>query len=337
MINGHGDDAYRYTVIRANFSSNVYHRVNHDGLNRYLAGCLSCIRSYPEPEPYALAAELAQLHGVSPEEVCVTNGATEAIYLIAQAFRGSHSAVWIPTFSEYADACRLHGYRVEGISSLEKLTDGEGIFWLCNPNNPTGQTWDVVTLRRLIAAYPRKLFVIDQSYALFTEKEVLSVAETVKLPNVLLLHSMTKCYAVPGLRLGAVTGGRELLSRIRACRMPWSVNALAVEAGHYLLQHPEEYRMDIQALLAERKRVTDALEALGGVEILPTDTHYFLARLQQGTAAQLKEFLATRRGLLIRDASNFEGLDARYFRIAIQTEEENNLLIEGIHEWIQNS
>lgn len=76
MINGHGDDAYRYTAIHANFSSNVYHRVNHDGLNRYLAGCLPCIRSYPEPEPYALAAELARLHGVSPEEVCVTNGAT---------------------------------------------------------------------------------------------------------------------------------------------------------------------------------------------------------------------------------------------------------------------
>lgn len=174
MINGHGDDAYRYTAIRANFSSNVYHRVNHDGLNRYLAGCLSCIRSYPEPDPYALAAELARLQGVSPEEVCVTNGATEAIYLIAQAFRGSHSAVWIPTFSEYADACRLHGHRVEGISSLEKLTDDEGIFWLCNPNNPTGQTWDAATLRCLIATYPRKLFVIDQSYALFTEKEVLS-------------------------------------------------------------------------------------------------------------------------------------------------------------------
>lgn len=164
---------------------------------------------------------------------------------------------------------------MEGISSLEKLTGNEGIFWLCNPNNPTGQTWDAATLRRLIATYPRKLFVIDQSYALFTEKKVLSVAETVKLPNVLLLHSMTKCYAVPGLRLGAVTGSRELLSRIRACRMPWSVNALAVEAGHYLLQHPGEYRMDIQALLTERRRVTDALEALGGVEVLPTDTHYF--------------------------------------------------------------
>ena len=217
------------------------------------------------------------------------------------------------------------------------MTEDEGVFWLCNPNNPTGQTWDAATLRHLIAAYPRKLFVVDQSYALFTEKEVLSVAETVKLPNVLLLHSMTKCYAVPGLRLGAVTGSRQLLSRLRACRMPWSVNALAVEAGHYLLQHPEAYRMDIQALLAERMRVAGELEATGGVETLPSDTHYFLARLHEGTAARLKDFLATRHGLLIRDASNFEGLDARYFRIAIQTEEENNLLIEGIREWIQNS
>lgn len=170
MINGHGDDAFRYAHIRANFSSNVYHRVNHDGLNRYLAERLSCIRSYPEPEPYTLGAELARLYGVRPEEVCVTNGATEAIYLIAQAFRGSRSQVWIPTFSEYADACRLHAHRVEGISSVEALTEEEGICWLCNPNNPTGQTWETDTLWRLITQYPRTLFVIDQSYALFTEK-----------------------------------------------------------------------------------------------------------------------------------------------------------------------
>ena len=87
-------------------------------------------------------------------------------------------------------------------------------------------------------------------------------------------------------------------------------------------------------LLAERKRVAEALEATGGVEVLPSDTHYFLARLQKGSASDLKAYLAGRHGLLIRDASNFEGLDTRYFRIAIQTEEENNLLIEGIREWI---
>ena len=93
--------------------------------------------------------------------------------------------------------------------------------------------------------------------------------------------------------------------------------------------------MEVPDLLAERKRVAEALEATGGVEVLPSDTHYFLARLQKGSASDLKAYLAERHGLLIRDASNFEGLDTRYFRIAIQTEEENNLLIEGIREWIR--
>ena len=116
-------------------------------------------------------------------------------------------------------------------------------------------------------------------------------------------------------------------------RLPHAV--LAVEAGQYLLRHLDEYRMEVPALLAERKRVAEALEATGGVEVLPSDTHYFLARLRRGSASDLKAYLAERHGLLIRDASNFEGLDTRYFRIAIQTEEENNLLIEGIREWIR--
>ena len=94
MIDGHGDDAYRYGHIRGNFSSNVYTHVNHDSLNGHLFRQMACIRTYPEPEPYTLERELAARYQVSPENVCVTNGATEAIYLIAQAWRGkpfSHS------------------------------------------------------------------------------------------------------------------------------------------------------------------------------------------------------------------------------------------------------
>ena len=344
MIEGHGDDSYKYSrPITANFSSNVYSRVDLSALKAHLCARIDGIGNYPEPEPYTLEACLARCHRLPAEAVCVTNGATEAIYLTAQTFRGTNTAIVQPTFSEYADACRMHGHRVTSLYRLPAESEGYRLpeevrmLWLCNPNNPTGTVVEKEYLATLISHNPQVCFVIDQSYEFFTLRPLFSAAEAAEFPNVLLLHSMTKRYAVPGLRLGYVTGAPHLLHRLRTNRMPWSVNALAVEAGHYLLQHPGEYRMDIQALLTERRRVTDALEALGGVEVLPTDTHYFLARLQQGTAAQLKEFLATRHGLLIRDASNFEGLDARYFRIAIQTEEENNLLIEGIHEWIQNS
>ena len=101
MIKGHGDDAYQYgRPITANFSSNVFGRVDLSGLKKHLCACMDEIGSYPEPEPYTLEAGLAKKHRLQSEEVCVTNGATEAIYLIAQTFRGTNTAIFQPTFSE---------------------------------------------------------------------------------------------------------------------------------------------------------------------------------------------------------------------------------------------
>ena len=119
MIKGHGDDAYQYGCQAAvNFSSNVYYNVDLSGLKDHLAHHLDLIGSYPEPEPFGLEKELADRNRLLPDEVCVTNGATEAIYLIAQAFRQSVSAVLQPTFSEYADACRMHGHRLVPLYQL---------------------------------------------------------------------------------------------------------------------------------------------------------------------------------------------------------------------------
>ena len=100
MIKGHGDDAYQYGgPITANFSSNVYGRVDLTGLKQHLCRSIDLIGSYPEPEPYTLEARLARRLQLQPDEVCVTNGATEAIYLTAQTFRGTGSAILQPTFS----------------------------------------------------------------------------------------------------------------------------------------------------------------------------------------------------------------------------------------------
>ena len=110
MIEGHGDDSYKYRhPIRSNFSSNVYNKVNLDGLRAHLCGRISAISAYPEPEPYTLEARLADRHALPAASVCVTNGATEAIYLIAQTFRGTNTAILMPTFRVYADACRMLG------------------------------------------------------------------------------------------------------------------------------------------------------------------------------------------------------------------------------------
>jgi histidinol-phosphate/aromatic aminotransferase/cobyric acid decarboxylase-like protein len=402
MLQGHGDDLYRFArPIRANFSSNVPGRVDLGALKAHLQAHLDLIGHYPEPEPYTLEAALAAKHAIDPAAVCATNGATEAIYLIANAFARSHSTILQPTFSEYADACRLYhhliipgarqnlfepsegalvrknlplhqasplnqdaaptpntrvqaelrvGFRDASIFSAsgtktqssgadDSERDGTrssgALIWLCNPNNPTGSVVPVDKLRAAIENHPQTIFVIDQSYGFFTREPLLSAAEAVRYPNVIQLHSMTKRYAMPGLRLGYMTGSPTLLAHIRNFRMPWSVNALAIEAGLYLCAHPETAPIDLPALLAETRRLRERLNTLPGLTAEPTQTHFFLCRLATHRASDLKQWLADRHGLLIRDASNFEGLDAGAFRIATQTPEENELLVEAVRQYLE--
>lgn len=336
MIEGHGDDLYKYgKKIVSNFSSNVYNRIDHSGLYQRLNERLSTICSYPEPMPYSLESEIARRYSLTPRQVCVTNGATEAIYLIAQVFQGRISAVLGPTFSEYADACRVHRHKVKPFYSLDALPEDAELVWICNPNNPTGEVRNKEDLKALVDSHPDKLFIFDQSYEYFTLKSLLGIKEAASFPNVILLHSMTKQYAIPGLRVGYFTASEGLTDDVRCRRMPWSVNSLAIEAAKYLLEEGDGISADIPQLLAERERLTNLLLATGMLEIWPTDTHYMLIKLRMGKAAALKDFLAVNHGILIRDASNFEGLDERFFRIATQTPEENDKLVKAISEWME--
>lgn len=334
MLNGHGDDIYQYKDIRLNFSSNVYNHFDHEGLFCHLANELDSVVSYPQPQPYALQRELAGLMGILPEEVMVTNGATEAIYLTAQTFRRGKTAILVPTFAEYADACRLHEHQLCSIYSLSELPGNANMVWLCCPGNPTGMVIPKTELMDSIEQHPEVLFVVDASYAPFTLQPLLSAKEATGYPNVIMLHSMTKEFAIPGLRLGYVTACQTLIERLTLQRMPWSVNQVAITAGHYLLRHQDEYELDVEALMQERKRMADRLAALGCIEVWPSDTHILLCRLRMGHSSALKEYLAMEHGILIRDASNFEGLGEGFFRIAVQTPEEDDELLNAIAAWL---
>lgn len=266
MIEGHGDDLYKYgKKIVSNFSSNVYNRIDHSGLYQRLNERLSTICSYPEPMPYSLESEIARRYSLTPRQVCVTNGATEAIYLIAQVFQGRISAVLGPTFSEYADACRVHRHKVKPFYSLDALPEDAELVWICNPNNPTGEVRNKEDLKALVDSHPDKLFIFDQSYEYFTLKSLLGIKEAASFPNVILLHSMTKQYAIPGLRVGYFTASEGLTDDVRCRRMPWSVNSLAIEAAKYLLEEGDGISADIPQLLAERERLTNLLLATGYV------------------------------------------------------------------------
>lgn len=344
MIQGHGDDLYRYGEVRTNFSSNIFCHFDHSRLMEHLAKTLPLIESYPEPEPYSLERHLAERLGVDSGNVMATNGATEAIYLVAQTYAEALSFIVQPTFAEYADACRLHRHTVSGIKSISELEENlssnahvgnnkKTLLWLCNPNNPTGAVTDKQTIINIAREHPDILFVLDESYAAYTGREVIMPHEAVALGNVVLLSSMTKDYGIPGLRLGYAVAAEKLISRFRSSRMPWSVNAIAIEAGKYLIAHAGEYKINVSALCSERTRMAEALNELG-IRTWRSDTNILLAELPHETAAALKRYLIEEHGILIRDASNFDSLSPRHFRIAMQLPEENDTLIKAIKEWI---
>ncbi len=340
MVHGHGDDAYRYNrEIRHNFSSNVRTDADVSGLMHYLSGCTGAVVSYPDPEAKRLSAKIASAAGIDASCVGVTNGAIEAIYLIALAWRACRSAVVVPTFTEYADACRLHAHRVNGYSAgdfqEDRLAPDEDLVWLCNPNNPDGRIWKPELLRQKIRNHPQQLFIIDQSYEAFIREPLFRAQETVIYPNVITLHSMTKNYRIAGLRLGYVVACPELIRRISQVRMPWSVNGMAIAAGEYLVGHPDNDSTGIYRCLEESQRLQQRLSGIDGITVVPSDTHFFLVRLERGTSAELKTYLAENYGVLIRDASNFSGLDNRYIRLSAQRPDENDLLVDLIRRWMQ--
>lgn len=334
MIDGHGDDCYKYTnQVVSNFSSNVYNRQDLSALQAHLCSRMDLIRSYPEPDAHSLSFVLSREYDIAPENCSITNGATEAIYLIAQTFRQSYSAILIPTFSEYEDACRIHQHKLSFFEDIARIDVWPDLIWICNPNNPTGKTYDIAYLKNVVSQHADTLFVFDQSYGCFTDKPVWDINEAINYRNVILLHSMTKQYAVPGLRLGFITAHTSLIKKIATCRMPWSVNALAIESAFFLLQHKADLP-DIRSYLRETQRLQQALSDRTGVEVLPTDTHFFLSRIGKRSAAELKQYLMNKHGILIRDASNFRGLTADCVRIATQSREENDRLVKAIAEWI---
>lgn len=339
MIYGHGDDTYRYgEKVKVNFSSNIYQKADLTELKQYLATRLDAIGNYPEPEPKELEELIAEKLEIPASMVMVTNGANEAIYLIAQLYRGWASVIPQPTYTEYADACRMFDHIVsyERTDELNILPE-DRIYWICNPDNPTGNVMLKQLLAYVIKKHPRYLHVIDQSYADYTLQPMLKPKELLDCYNVMILHSLSKKYCIPGLRLGYMTASPIIIERLRDIRQPWTVNTLAIEAGKWLIKNDPKVIPDIEGYIAEAQRLRDELQAIDGIMVMDTKTHYMLVNIDWTTSLELKNWLIENHGILIRDASNFHGLDTHCFRVAAQSPEENDALINAIKEFKDGS
>ncbi|WP_426293440.1 pyridoxal phosphate-dependent aminotransferase [Dyadobacter endophyticus] len=335
MLHGHGDDGYRYgSRIIADFSTNVWYGGEPAGLKEHVFAKWNEINRYPEVLAESLREKVARHHQVQAGQVLVCSGTTESIYLVAQLFSGKRTTVVIPSFAEYEDACLLFDHEIAGLTwhdALELPRLRSDLAFICSPNNPTGLIfWD---LQYWLKLNPQCLFVVDEAFIDFTEGAGSVISLMSKFPNLLIMRSLTKTYAIPGLRLGYLLAREELIDSLMNIKQPWTVNSIAMTAGHYIFDHFNDIQPPVSQLLEDKRTFVQELQKLECLEVLESDTHFFLARTLVRNAAQLKEFLVDKHGLLIRDAGNFRGLSRQHFRLATQRPNDNQKMLDALKEW----
>ncbi|WP_024771428.1 pyridoxal phosphate-dependent aminotransferase [Aquimarina macrocephali] len=336
MIYGHGDDGYRYAIpFKANFSSNIWHDGTSEQLLSYLREQLPLIANYPAPNADVLTQQIADHHGLNSSQVVITNGATEAFYSITPLFSGKKTAIGIPTFSEYEDACLRSNMKIKHFDRSEVLHTSfeEDLVFLCNPNNPDGFSNTVLEIEKLIADFPDTTFVVDEAYIDFTDKIKSCIELLEKFANLIIIKSLTKLFSIPGLRLGYILCSTEIGEKLQHSKIPWSVNTMAIEAGKYIFKNYKALYPDMATLLEYSNQLQQQINTLDGFTVIPSDTNYFVVKLETPSAPHLKDYLAHTHQLLIRDASNFRGLGSHYIRIASQNPEKNELLIRALQQW----
>lgn len=334
MLTGHGNDLYDYNgKIIADFSSNIPYRNASQRIADYLTNHLHFIGNYPDPNARVLTRQIAAHHHLSDKNVLVTNGSAEAFYLLAHLFAGKRSTITFPAFAEYEDACNVYRHKLSYLPIAELQPTNRfssDVVWFAVPNNPDGTIIPLETLETLCLKHPQQFFIVDNAYG-----ELCPQCPPIKPlhqqhSNFISVHSLTKTFAIPGLRLGYIIAHESVIERLQPLRAPWTVNVLALEAGSFVMKNYSDLLPDTKMLCAESAEFQHQLAKVSQVEVIPSPCNYFLARLKRGTAAELKSHLVENYSMLIRDAANFKGLSPAYFRLSVQKKEKNEQLIKAI-------
>ncbi|HMB03922.1 MAG TPA: aminotransferase class I/II-fold pyridoxal phosphate-dependent enzyme [Isosphaeraceae bacterium] len=348
---------------------------------------LDRIDRYPESGCPRLTERLAESHGVPADRVIVGAGTTELIGLIGQSLRevlALHvyqdgdpampvSHLVEPTYGEYRRASVLNGLRTEAWTrhvlgwSQDFLPEGAaGVFWTGHPNNPTGQAWDRDRLLGLVDATLGLLTVVDESFLPFLPDEAgrSLISAVPGRDNLLVLRSLSKIYAIPGLRIGYAIASPDMVGRLRRYQEPWTVTLPAEAAALAALDDADYLARTVRLIASESARLMDRLWDIPGLRPAwpgrdrpgvgpPSTPNFLLASLtaeSAWTSTQAHEALA-RRGLLVRECSDFRGLEIGapltgpdqlvatrgHLRFAVRTPAEDDTLLAALAEVLRGN
>lgn len=329
------------------FSANINPLGISDLIRQTIIDSLESIIHYPDAQAHALKQAISQRYLVDYSLITIGNGAVELMYILCHMLSPKSILVTAPTFGEYERAARSSGANIEyfylnesngfeiDIQTLIKQINSIDIIFICNPNNPTGTLLTSDQLDNLLVAAKTQntYVVIDESFIDF-----LPVANNyscrhlvTKYDNLIILHSLTKFYAIPGLRLGFSLASSKITTMLHKGKDPWNVNTFAQNAGVVALLDETYQNLSRNFVTKSKIELYNNLSIIKGIKPYSPSVNFILINIKETnmTAGQLRKTLET-QNILIRDCSNYPGLSSEYVRIAVKRPEQNTILLDTL-------
>ena len=346
---GHGGNAKE--ISRTNkidynkildFSANINPLGMPNSVKKAIIEGLNEAEKYPDITYFELKNAIGEFENINKENLILGNGAAEVLFNIVRGINPKNTLILAPTFSEYEEATKaINGnityYNLKEENNfciqediLDYISSEVDLLFICNPNNPTG----VITskdqlLKILIKAKMNNVMVlIDESFLDFIEEDFSMISHITEYENLIIMKSLTKFFALPGIRIGyGICGNIELIEKIEKICPAWNINVFAEIATKTGIKDESYIKKSITFIKDEKKYLYNELKKISGLIVYEPSVNFIL--LKTLININLKNELL-KNDILIRSCSNYEGLDDNYYRIAVRTHEENSKLIHNI-------
>jgi len=319
-------------------------------LAAYHAAAASIVR-YPDPYAHDLTAQLARRHRVAQDQVVAGNGSTQLIHLLARTLSARRPFVAVPSFSEIANALVIAGapprpivarrereFALDKDQVLRALDEGADAIFIGRPNSPTGAMLPVADAAEIAAACSsrRRWCVFDEAFMDFAGEEHSAIRLIAENSHLIVLRSLTKIFAIAGLRLGYLVAGSEIAHRLREAQEPWSINIVAERVALACLETEAEFVAESRRLIeTERTYMTDALASIGSLRVFSSGANFLMFELSEDQRPITFAEHALAQGIAVRDLRELPGCAPGMYRVAIRGHEDNKRLLAAVRAYFE--
>lgn len=297
---------------------------------------------YPDPLQWQVKEKIAQIKGVSPENILLGVGSDEPIDLLFRAFcqPGINNVVAIdPTYGMYKVCADINDVEYRSVVldedfdfSPDKLLDtcdeNTKLIFLCSPNNPTGNALSVTKIVNVLTRFSG-IVIVDEAYIDFSSQPSF-LKKLNEYPNLVVLQTFSKAWGSAGIRLGMAFASSEIINIFNKIKYPYNINKLTQEHALVLLSHQDQVRRWVEKIIDERNKLARQLVVFSFInKVYPSDANFLLVKTND--AQRLYNYLVT-KGIIVRNRNNIT-LCMGCIRITVGTSDENQILLDALKEY----